>query len=82
MYYVYMLRSRKNGLIYTGSTGDLRKRLNEHNRGESFSTKPYVPWDLAFYAAFETRGLAEDFEKYLKFGSGKAFAQKRLIRRG
>lgn len=32
-----------------------------------------------FYTAFETLKQAEDFELYLKSGSGKAFAYKRLV---
>jgi hypothetical protein len=32
------------------------------------------------YIAFEEEGLAKDFEKYLKTGSGKAFAYKRFMR--
>jgi hypothetical protein len=38
-----------------------------------------MPWDLVFYAAFPQRLQAETFEKYLKSGSGRAFARKRLL---
>lgn len=38
-----------------------------------------MPWELVFYAAFETLMQAKDFEQYLKSGSGKAFAYKRLV---
>ncbi len=79
MYYAYILRSEKIPIRYTGSTSDLRRRIAEHNSGLSRATKPYLPWKLIFYAAFESRLLAERFEEYLKSGSGKAFAQRRLI---
>ncbi len=44
------------------------------------STRPYLPWKLVFYSAFETLPQAKDFELYLKSGSGKAFAYKRLVK--
>ena len=62
-----------------GWTTDLKKRLQEHNSGLSKATKPYTPWRLVFYAAFETEQLAKDFELYLKSGSGRSFAYKRLL---
>ncbi|MGH6971488.1 MAG: GIY-YIG nuclease family protein, partial [Caulobacteraceae bacterium] len=30
MFYVYILASRRNGTIYTGSTDDLRVRVEQH----------------------------------------------------
>ena len=79
MHYVYILKSLKNGQLYKGSTSNLKRRFEEHNSGQSFSTKPYLPWKLVFYAAFETQCLAEDFERYIKAGSGWAFASKRFL---
>lgn len=38
-----------------------------------------MPWKLVFYAAFEKEKTAKDFELYIKSGSGKAFAHKRLV---
>jgi len=40
-HYVYTLQSMKNNNLYVGYTDDLRKRLQEHNRGLNFSTKPH-----------------------------------------
>jgi len=82
MYYVYILYSKKSKDFYYGFTKNLRKRFEEHNLGLSKATKPYVPWNLVYYSAFESEGLAKDFEKYLKTGSGKAFAYKRLLDTG
>lgn len=79
MYYVYILWSSKSKNFYYGYTKDLKKRLQEHNNGLSKSTAPCVPWKLVFYGAFETKKLAEDFEQYIKTGSGKAFAYKRFL---
>ncbi len=50
-----------------------------HNNGEVKSTKPHMSWELVWYCAFKTEKEARDFEQYLKTGSGKSFAYKRLI---
>lgn len=79
MYYVYILQSSKSGILYYGYTEDLRKRLQEHNKGKSKFTKGHTPWKLVYYSAFVDKQKAKDFELYLKSGSGKAFAYKRLV---
>lgn len=79
MYYCYILLSSKSHIFYFGSTEDLKNRFAKHNKGEVQSTKPHIPWRLVWYCAFETDKEARDFEQYLKSGSGKAFAYKRLI---
>ncbi len=53
--------------------------MKQHNSGEVKSTKPHLPWKLVWYGAFETEKQARDFELYLKNGSGKSFAYKRLV---
>jgi len=79
MYYVYILWSSKSKNFYYGYTEDLKTRIKQHNDGLSFATKPYRPWKLVFYAAFDSMILAKDFERYTKTGSGKAFVYKRLV---
>ena len=79
MYYVYILKSSKSGILYYGYTEDLRRRVEEHNTGKSKFTKGHVPWKLVWYCAFENKNKAKDFELYLKSGSGKAFVYKRLV---
>lgn len=79
MYYVYILYSRSSNIFYYGSTLNVRKRLVEHNSGKMFSTKPHIPWVLVWYCGFTNKQLGIAFEKYLKSGSGKAFAYKRLV---
>lgn len=79
MYYAYILLSSKSHIFYFGSTINLKLRLSHHNQGKIRSTKPHRPWQLIWYAAFSTEKEARDFELYLKTGSGKAFAYKRLV---
>ena len=61
-----------------GITTDLKRRLYEHNAGKSYHTSKFRPWRLVTYVAFSDRAKAESFERYLKSGSGHAFANKRL----
>ena len=79
MFYVYLLRSVKDpGKTYKGVTSDLKTRFRDHNAGKSKHTAKYMPWELVSYHAFADKRKAQEFEHYLKTGSGKAFANKRL----
>ncbi len=77
MYFVYRLQSVDfPNQIYTGITSDIDSRLSVHNSGGSVYTAAYKPWLLTFYIAFATKAKAVSFERYLKSGSGRAFATK------
>jgi len=60
------------------TSDDVPARLAKHNAGEVSHTSKYGPWRLKTYVAFSDEGQAIAFEKYLKSGSGRAFAKKRL----
>jgi putative endonuclease len=79
MFYVYLLESLSMpGQRYVGFTTDLKRRFDDHNAGKSPHTAKFKPWRLVTYIAFSDRANAESFERYLKSGSGHAFAKKRL----
>ena len=79
MFYVYLLRSEFDShQRYTGFTTNPRARLKSHNEGASVHTAKYRPWRLVAYFALDEECKAREFEFYLKSGSGKAFANKRL----
>jgi len=79
VHYVYLLQSIKNPRQrYVGMTDDLRQRLSDHNGGKSVHTARYRPWRIVTYVAFSSEGQARAFEKYLKVGSGHAFARRHL----
>ncbi len=63
---------------YVGYTDNLRQRIADHNLGRNSSAAPHAPWRLQAYLAFFTKPQALAFERYLKSGSGHAFAKKRL----
>jgi predicted GIY-YIG superfamily endonuclease len=79
MWYVCFLEL-SNKDIYVGSTDDLRRRFRPHQTGQVISTKQYLPAILRSYVAVSTQNHARSFERYFKSGSGKAFANKRLLR--
>jgi predicted GIY-YIG superfamily endonuclease len=79
MHYVYLIKSGSHpNQKYIGITSNLRERLNAHNEGRSSHTAKYKPWKLVTYIAFSDETRAVEFERYLKSGSGHAFASKRL----
>ena len=78
MHYTYVLQSQKDGRFYTGSAGNLRERIKEHNNGEVSSTKYRRPLRLIYYEACLDKYDALRREKYLKTGMGKRYLQNRL----
>ena len=57
---------------------DVRARLGSHNAGQVTHTSKFRPWKLKNVVGFADPAKAVAFEKYLKSGSGRAFAKKRL----
>jgi predicted GIY-YIG superfamily endonuclease len=77
--YVYILQSEANPKNhYVGLTDDLRKRLEKHNAGDVPHTAKFRPWRIQTAISFNNRERASEFERYLKTGSGRALAKKRL----
>jgi predicted GIY-YIG superfamily endonuclease len=79
MFYVYLIQSESHpDRRYIGCTRNLKDRLQRHNAGRSSHTAQYTPWKLVTYHAFSDKLKAQEFERYLKSGSGQAFARKRF----
>ncbi len=78
MYYVYILRSLKDGKFYIGFTSDLQRRIGEHNQKLSTSTKARTPLELVYYEAHRNRKDAMVRENFLKTGWGRNYVQKIL----
>ena len=79
MWYVYFLKSKGMEWYYVGSTGLLRKRIEDHQNGLIQSTKHYRPFELRAYLAVKTEAKARELEKYFKTGSGRAVMRKRIL---
>lgn len=66
MFYVYILQSELNNRYYIGSTIDVEKRVEKHNKGYVSSTKNMRPWKLVFFQGFATSHEAKRIEYRLK----------------
>ena len=76
---VYLIRSQMDPeQRYIGLTYNLKKRLQEHNRGECISTSDYRSWTVEVSIYFRDHKKAAAYEQYLKTGSGRAVASKRF----
>lgn len=77
--FVYVLRSLSDRTrYYTGVTSNVKARLSSHNAGECVHSAQHRPWELDAVIAFRDEGRALRFERYLKSGSGVAFAKRHL----
>lgn len=71
MYHVYVIKSIHKNYRYTGITGNIQRRIREHNRGYNKTTKPYLPFVLIFTEECPDRKCARTREKQLKSGFGR-----------
>jgi putative endonuclease len=78
MYYVYVLKSLKDGKFYTRFTNDLVRRINQHNNKEEKSTQHRVPFKLVYYEGCLSKRDAIAREKQLKSGKGKKYLRIRI----
>ncbi len=76
-HYVYVLVSETHpDRHYVGITTDLNSRLTKHNSGAVPHTSKFAPWHIETAIAFRDKTKAFAFERYLKSGSGRAFAER------
>ena len=76
MHYVYVLRSDRDGKLYTGVTSDLARRMREHAGGKTRSLRGRLPLRLVYKEVFETRREALARERYFKTAEGGALKQR------
>jgi predicted GIY-YIG superfamily endonuclease len=79
--FVYVIRSVSNpDHYYVGLTSDVRQRLEWHNAESGGHTARYRPWAISVIVEFADEVRADAFERYLKSGSGRAFAKRHFAR--
>ena len=77
MFTVYLLQNLSpDNRRYVGITQDVETRLKQHNAGYVKATKAHGPWEVKVRISFQDETKAKQFEKYLKHGSGHAFAKR------
>jgi putative endonuclease len=75
--FVYVLQTEAEpGHSYVGVTSDIEDRLLSHNTAKSGHTRRFRPWRLCVAIQFRSRVGADRFERYVKSGSGRAFAKR------
>jgi putative endonuclease len=70
-YYIYVLKSIKDGKLYIRKTKDLRKRVDYHNKGFVKATKNRRPLILIYYEAYTNKEKWDKQELFYKSGVGK-----------
>lgn len=68
----------KDFMFYVGFTKDIKKRLNEHNKGRVESTKNRRPLKLVYWEGCLNQKDATMREKYLKTAWGKRYIKNRI----
>ena len=80
MFYVYILRSLKDYLLYIGFTSyHPDKRLKEHNSGGVKSSSPYRPYKVIYAESFATLSEARQKEKFYKSTTGRRRLKEMLF---
>ena len=74
MYYIYLLKSKKDQDLYIGFSNNLERRIYEHNSGLVPSTKSRKPFELVYLEGYKSEKDARRREKNLKLRS-RAFTQ-------
>ena len=78
--FVYVLGNRSTPMrYYTGVTANVTARLADHNAGRCPHTADGRPWNIDLVVEFTDETRAMKFERYLKSGSGVAFAKRHLL---
>jgi putative endonuclease len=78
-FYTYVLKSKKDGKLYTGWTKDLVRRVKEHNKGIAISTRSRESLELVYYEACLMERDAIKREKQRKTGFGRAYLKRRMF---
>ena len=78
-FFVYIIKSLKDGTYYIGSTQDLSARFERHNQGRSKYTKSRKPWELVDYEEHPDRSTAMKREEHIKGRKSREFIES-LVR--
>jgi len=79
MFFVYILYSKSADRYYVGQSENLEQRLQFHNSGGVFSTKPYGSWELKYTENFRTRSEAMRREREIKKRKNRRYIENLII---
>ncbi len=78
MFYTYVLRSQQDNDLYVGWTDNLKRRVEQHNKGLVIATRNRRPFILEYYEACKDKEKAIAREKYFKTGFGRRYLKNRI----
>ncbi|PIQ68057.1 MAG: hypothetical protein COV91_06135 [Candidatus Taylorbacteria bacterium CG11_big_fil_rev_8_21_14_0_20_46_11] len=77
MFFVYIVQNERDEL-YCGYSNNIERRLAEHNRGSTHTTRGSM-WSVVYYEAYRAEHDAREREKQLKFrGQAKTQLKRRI----
>ena len=79
MYYVYLIKSKRDRNLYTGCTSELRIRFEKHNNNQVPSTRNRGPFELIYYEAYKNKGDAFHREHNLKLRANALTGLRRRL---
>lgn len=78
MYGVYILQSKKDKSLYIGYSNNIKRRVNEHQKGRCASTTDKRPWEIIYCELYKNRKDAVHRESFFKSGWGRNYINKIL----
>jgi putative endonuclease len=82
MFTTYIIYSKSTHRFYTGHTRDLKRRLEEHNRGKTPHSASGKPWILVFTEESPSRSVAIKLETQIKKRGAVRFLMDKGIQIG
>jgi putative endonuclease len=79
-YFVYVLKSRKDGSYFRGITQNIALRLKHHNAGKHNTTKQKIPLEVVYIEMHETRIEAHKRKKFFTSEIGTTVLERLLDR--
>jgi putative endonuclease len=79
MFFVYLIKSKKDGLLYVGCTSNLTERIKKHNEGMVVSTKNRIPFELVYFEGYKSKEDAFRREHNLKLKANALTGLKRRL---
>jgi putative endonuclease len=76
-YFVYILKSEKDGKRYIGSTSNVDFRFTQHQNGLVTLTKNRRPLALVHQERFQTKTEAHKRELFYKTGKGREYLKSK-----
>ena len=82
MPHTYILFSEKLNKYYIGSTSDINRRIEDHNRGKEKFTRTGTPWQIVYSEQFEILADARRRELQIKKQKSRKYIERLIATAG